>query len=363
MDIKKLKKNEPTDNQNKHRENFIICLVYFYKMATTRLISFDVGIKHMAYCIFEFSDTQPIQILDWNVLNLLSASSAEEKSDNKFKTCNCLGVPAKKNTLGKVCGKKAKYYKGDHFYCDKHAKKATTEQGYLMPCKEFTLPFLKKQKLDVLSELEKKYYGILFAIGEKAIDQKDQKTKEKQNKNERVENIYQFLEKKTLNKIETKKTKTANEIDLIQIGRNMTAQLDTNPLMNSVTKVIIENQISPIANRMKTIQGMVTQYFIMKCGDKVNIEYISSFNKLRAFHKDKEPEEKEEKTVTQTIDNMDKKEYKKHKTDGIVYCRQEMDSRESLHKWKTFFESFDKKRDDLADSFLQGIWYIEKRKK
>ena len=38
------------------------------------------------------------------------------------------------------------------------------------------------------------------------------------------------------------------------------------------THVIIENQISPIANRMKTIQGMITQYFIMK--NIYNVEYI-----------------------------------------------------------------------------------------
>ena len=36
------------------------------------------------------------------------------------------------------------------------------------------------------------------------------------------------------------------------------------PDIESITHVFIENQISPIANRMKTIQGMLAQYFIMK---------------------------------------------------------------------------------------------------
>ena len=33
---------------------------------------------------------------------------------------------------------------------------------------------------------------------------------------------------------------------------------------DDIDTVIIENQISPIANRMKTLQGMIAQYFIMK---------------------------------------------------------------------------------------------------
>ena len=34
--------------------------------------------------------------------------------------------------------------------------------------------------------------------------------------------------------------------------------------LKDITHIIIENQISPIATRMKTIQGLLTQYFIMK---------------------------------------------------------------------------------------------------
>ena len=36
-----------------------------------KLISFDVGIKNMAYCIFQITSGSPPSILDWNVLNLL----------------------------------------------------------------------------------------------------------------------------------------------------------------------------------------------------------------------------------------------------------------------------------------------------
>ena len=46
--------------------------------------------------------------------------------------------------------------------------------------------------------------------------------------------------------------------------------------------VIIENQISTIASRMKTLQGMISQYFIMK--GIPSIEFISSINKLKIIN-------------------------------------------------------------------------------
>ena len=67
----------------------------------------------------------------------------------------------------------------------------------------------------------------------------------------------------------------SKDVNLITIGRNLKKKFDS--LLNgyNLDIVLIENQISPIANRMKTLQGMISQYFIMK--DVKNIEfYISS---------------------------------------------------------------------------------------
>ena len=44
-----------------------------------KLISFDVGIKNMAYCIIECNDGN-INVQDWNVLDLLD-------NEKKDKTC------------------------------------------------------------------------------------------------------------------------------------------------------------------------------------------------------------------------------------------------------------------------------------
>lgn len=78
-----------------------------------------------------------------------------------------------------------------------------------------------------------------------------------------------------------------------------------------VSVVLIENQISPLANRMKTLQGMLAQTFIMLKED-VRIEFISSANKLKMFSS------KEVKTN----DSTQSQTYQAHKKDGITYCEQ-----------------------------------------
>ena len=59
-----------------------------------------------------------------------------------------------------------------------------------------------------------------------------------------------------------------------------------NASFTDITHVVIENQLSPIANRMKTIQGMLAQYFIM-IDENIDIQFISSSNKLKQFESTK----------------------------------------------------------------------------
>jgi len=57
-------------------------------------------------------------------------------------------------------------------------------------------------------------------------------------------------------------TKSANSMNLVSIGIALKEELENYITDDDIDHVIIENQISPIANRMKSIQGMITQYFI-----------------------------------------------------------------------------------------------------
>ena len=91
---------------------------------------------------------------------------------------------------------------------------------------------------------------------------------------------------------------------------------------------------------MKTLQGMITQYFIMR--GISNIEFISSSNKLKEFI--------EKKKTT----------YAERKKIGINITKKLINESGLLQSWyETFNDS--KKKDDLADCFLQGRWFIKNK--
>jgi hypothetical protein len=144
-----------------------------------------------------------------------------------------------------------------------------------------------------------------------------------------------------------------------------------NRLLNQVLEniqidhVAIENQISPIANRMKTIQGMLAQYFIMK-NENIHIEFVSSSNKLKQFATMQKKESVPNPSVLEnTIEPSEickkvvNKDYKKHKVDGVSYCSQILSKNSTFDGWKSSLDT--KKKDDLADCFLQGLWYLRSK--
>ena len=88
---------------------------------------------------------------------------------------------------------------------------------------------------------------------------------------------------------------------------------------------------------MKSIQGMITQYFIMK--NITNITFVSSANKLKRFIS--------EKTT-----------YDERKKLGINITKDILEKSETNVEWIDIITTH-KKRDDLADSFLQVLWFLE----
>jgi hypothetical protein len=296
-----------------------------------KLVSFDVGIKNMAYCIFDVSFGSPMLVKEWNVINLM------DKSEVPILLCNC-HLPAKnkkkskvlENVIVELCGKKAKFKKRDNFFCEKHSKKQTE---YLTPNKECSPSSIKKLKNGELIDICKKY---TINIGNAYL------------KKDILDIANAFFENKMLEIIIFDKEKTASETDLITIGKNLKIELDKVNDLLDVTHVIIENQISPIANRMKTIQGMLAQYFIMTGSQNIHIEFVSSLNKLKGYDLD---------SIKDT-DNENK--YKQHKKDSIIICNRFLENNENLQVWSQAMTT--SKKDDLADSFLQGIWYLKSKK-
>ena len=350
----------------------------YIKMQNQRIMSFDVGIKNMAYCIFEILDSssQPFQIIDWNILNLM-----EKEQPSVF--CNCRAIkkkePSKKSLKKpkkivnlenffidssvdassninpvKICGKVAKYQKNGQYYCEKHAK---TQNDHMIPKKQFEISQLKKNKIDDLLKICQEHKIIL----------ENSEAEKKIKKQAILEHLENFFKNKCLETIIESKKVTAGETDLIAIGKNMKTLLNQLKDIDLVTNVIIENQISPIANRMKTVQGMLAQYFIMRNTD-IKIDFVSSINKLRIFTNKKQTENISDITSSTQNDvktlekgQTDKQKYKKHKNDGIFYTNQILEKNKWLYNLKNQLNE-SKKKDDLADCFLQGIWYLKSNK-
>ena len=92
---------------------------------------------------------------------------------------------------------------------------------------------------------------------------------------------------------------------------------------------------------MKSIQMMLYSYFLIK-SKHIKLEMINARNKLKAYKGEPIP-----------CDIKDR--YKKNKFLAIEYCKKMI-----LKEDNKFIELFDnsKKKDDLSDSYLQGIYYI-----
>jgi len=272
-----------------------------------KIISIDVGIKNLALCLFDKLPNEPsFKVTKWDIVDL---------SEGECFKC----AVVEKNG---ICNKPAKFKKNDQCFCLKHSKK----QQYQIPHSHHKPSFINKLKIAKLYETADGY-NIKYDTKIKKIDL--------------VILINQHIHEYYFQAIETKK---ANEVPLFTIGVNIKNKL--NNLFKDESKidyVIIENQIGPLAIRMKTIQGMIVQYFIMSNLNVEFIEFISASNKLK------------------DCDVKDKEKYSDRKKLGIAKCLEVLTLDDSFNEHITYFNSH-KKKDDLSDAFLQGLWFINNKK-
>jgi hypothetical protein len=289
------------------------------------MISFDVGIKHLAYCIFQ-KDTD--KVVKWGVIDL-STSSTKTEHQEEDNVQKCL-----------FCKTKAFVANNDVMYCKRHLKEKV-ENPMILSNDDFD-KLTVKELLQIQQRIVEKMPDLLL----------------QQPKKPKKEGLLTFVSKYISQvccvpvNIKKKKTNVSN-ISLIILGKNMKCELDKLHLGDldlELDTVIIENQVGPIASRMKTIQGMLAQYFIMKFPSLLKIECVSSQNKLKNTFEEEE-EQKEDTTSTT---------YKGRKQMSVDICKSMLLKSHQVE----FLEILDKakKKDDLADSYLQGIYYLSKKK-
>ena len=284
------------------------------------MLSIDVGMKNLGYCLFEIEKKgehiSKYTLLQWDVINLCI---------EKPHICGANEIKKNKQV---VCGKAAKYTKHDTYVCKKHAVHYAIPSATMEPTK------LKKQKIVDLHDLASQL-GITYTkpILKTAL----------------LELIQHHIDLEYYAPI---KQVRATQVDLIALGRAMKTKFDKcfADANSNLKKVIIENQISPIANRMKTLQGMITQYFIMR--SQAIIEYVSSNNKLKQV-----PQAQDVSETHEGAHEGDETKYSDRKKMGIQITKTMMETNDMLLSWKSMFMAH-KKKDDLADAFLQGLYYI-----
>ena len=257
-----------------------------------KLLSIDIGIKNLAFIIIDCDNNEDFTILAWDIINL------------------CNNTP---NCCINNCKKSVKFYKTNNFYCKDHAANL-----------DYKIPNINKNKIHKLNIKELKTLANSYDISfNKNILKKTL-----------FDNIYQHLDDNCLNHYETV---NANSINLIELGINLKNQFDEIFKNYEIDYVILENQIGPLAVRMKSIQGMIAQYFINL--GIYNIEFISSINKLNFFIKDKKTSYTERKKISC---NLTKQYIEKN----------------NIEKYRDFFYKH-KKQDDLADCFLQAMFFLD----
>jgi len=260
-----------------------------------KILSIDVGIKNLALCLLEVNNNS-YNILKWDVINL------------------CGAIPLCKEVVkGKICNKQSKFSRNNKYYCKTCAKKTQ----YIIPNSKLNTIENKRIKISELKTIANDYEVV---IGEKM------------KKQEIVDVLIDFKQQKCLENLQQI---SASTMPLVAIGVAIRENLGTSDY-NNADKILIENQISPIANRMKTVQGMLAQFFIMKGVE--DIEFVSAANKLKLFM------------------GKEKTSYNERKKIGIEITKNILNADKNISHIEQITNS--NKKDDLADCFLQGLWYI-----
>lgn len=266
-----------------------------------KIVSIDVGMRNLAYCILDKLADDSYTIIKWDIIDLC---------EEPVHKCNGF----KKN--GEKCSSISKYHKNNIYYCKLHAKSQTLR----IPEPNMKISRINKMKKSEIVELSNTLGHDIAKSSNKAVY---------------IEHLLADLSTNYLDPV----TKTdCKSINIVTYGSRIKTSFDKLLADIDIDCVIIENQIGPLALRMKMLQGMIMQHFIetgVQC-----IKEISPANKLKDF-----------------ISN-DKTTYAERKRVGIDVTRKLIQENSAISSWSEHFEKH-KKKDDLADSFLQVLWYIK----
>lgn len=252
-----------------------------------KVISFDVGLRNLAYCVLEGTSRTDVKITDWNIIDVLGEQA---------------GVGAARCFK---CTAAARYEHASEgtFACSKHTPKKK---------QPVTKAFLgKKSPIELIGEIER--------LGLRT---------EATRKSDLVGLLYNHARQNTWKKC----VSSATSGSVLDYAPALVTCLDARMASwKDADYVCVENQPE---RRMYAVQAMVQMYFTMR---GIKSTGISATHKLSNIV-----------TIDDVVHN-----YKGRKKTGITHAYALVPAENQEH-----FKKHPKK-DDLADSFLQGLWFLE----
>uniref|UniRef100_A0A6C0LQL0 Mitochondrial resolvase Ydc2 catalytic domain-containing protein n=1 Tax=viral metagenome TaxID=1070528 RepID=A0A6C0LQL0_9ZZZZ len=305
------------------------------------IISWDVGVIHLAYCVIKYelnmnTNQYTYEILDWDNINLLDDDRLELK---------CCGIQKAKHN---ICDKKATFHLNlnnkEFGFCKLHLNQSKKYWSLDKTMKLFS-PIKTSDKCT--------YIGKNQVCDKNAKMQYQKETFCTSHYKLKLNSKIKELSPKPINNIIVKKYPTS------QLQMNLINKLDElleHFKLLEIEEIIIENQPSYKNPKMKSIACTLFDYFLIKgFADKlINIKlvrYMCPSNKLMVDKHNTLGVFKKNKDFT--------KKYKLTKELGIKYTKQLLINHPNQLE---FLELF-KKKDDLCDSFLQGLYYLTYIKK
>jgi len=301
-----------------------------------KILSFDVGIIHLAYCFLTkkeyIEDNKKIykwDIMDWAIIDLT------DREDHKCSLC-------------KKPAKQLQTYGGDKYYCKIHSKNIVSKP---IPFEDFfkTLETKKIGACDfITSDNEKCNKNCMLEKTQSDLEVKSYCTPH-------AKKIYSTLEADM--KLKNVKNKNVKDLDFDDTRLKLVMELEKRVHLLKANVVVIENQPSFKNPRMKSISGILYDYYMIRgmVDREITKSTITRVKFMSPSNKIKLATDGETQQLVKLKSSDESKAYKMTKSLAVKYATE---MSKHLPEWLAKFNSH-KKKDDLADAFLQGAYYFE----
>jgi hypothetical protein len=351
-----------------------------------RIIGWDIGIKNLSYCLLDTEQNSTIPykeyfefngnsyyLVDWKVINLipkLTKNKNEIILKSRDIASSCCYVSYNKNGIEQICNTKPKIVscnKNDintiKFYCNKH--------------KKHLLQDLQQSELAVTIFDDINERSCHCSVNENCETSAVYVNSVNQYYGYCRKHYNALIKAGTITEKEVKKIikeKKADKNDLTLLSEALYNELDKYPQILSANCVLFENQPVLKNPTMKSMQIFLYGYYMIRgyLQEDKNVNEIHCYNankkiEMQCFVK---PEDLE--LINEDISKL-KSKYSRTKKKGIAlveyffinnYTNEEEINEADKIKLEPKIQVFadKKKRDDLADSLLMTLHYLEKSK-